>query len=179
MNKVISIIAVSLFSTTLVGIAGATEVQEKQKELMEKKQEVKEIRQELNQATRKEFVEINEESNEAMQQVSRASKIIGTAVKNPTGENLGDIKDLVINPLSGRMVYAVVSFGGIFGVGDKLFAIPFKALQWNGEKEQYILDMDKKTLKDAPGFDQKHWPDSVSKWDLQREQLNQFYRVNP
>lgn len=179
MNKVISVVAVSLLSTTLIGAAGATEVQEKQKELMEKKQETKEVRQELDQATRKEFVESSQTANEAMQQVSRASKIIGTAVKNPAGENLGDINDLVINPLTGQVVYTVVSFGGVFGVGDKLFAVPSKALQWNSEKGQYVLDMDKKTLKDAPGFDQKHWPDSDSKWDLQREQLNQFYRVKP
>ena len=66
-----------------------------------------------------------------MQQVSRASKIIGTKVKNSKGESLGDIKDLVMDPENGQVVYGVVSFGGILGMGDKLFAIPWGALVWN------------------------------------------------
>jgi len=92
---------------------------------------------------------------------------------------MGGIKDLVIDPESGRVVYAVVSFGGILGLGNKLFAIPWSVLQWNREKEYYVLDLDKETLKNAPGFDKDHWPDSSNKWDLQREEINQFYHVKP
>ncbi|QXP84910.1 PRC-barrel domain-containing protein [Methylococcus sp. Mc7] len=114
-----------------------------------------------------------------MQQVSRASKIIGTKVKNPNGENLGDIKELVIDPENGQVVYAVVSFGGVLGMGNKLFAIPWRALHWTRDKEYYVLDLDKDTLKKAPGFDKKHWPENSKKWEEQREALGQFYRVNP
>ena len=54
----------------------------------------------------------------------RASKLIGSEVKNAQGENLGEIKDLVIDVNHGRVHYAILSFGGFLGMGDKLFAFP-------------------------------------------------------
>lgn len=179
MKTLIPIVAVSFLSATLVGTSCAADVQEKQKELIEKKQEVKEAQKELKQESRKELVESTQETNKEMLQVSRASKIIGTNVKNPNGDNLGGIKDLVLDPESGHVVYAVVSFGGVLGMGSKLFAIPWSVLHWTRDKEYYVLDLDKDTLKKAPGFDKKHWPDSSNKWDQQREEINQFYHVNP
>jgi sporulation protein YlmC with PRC-barrel domain len=179
MNKLIPILAVSFLSVTFVGIVNATDVQEKRQELLEKQQEVKETQKELNNERQKESAELNQASNKSMQQVSRASKIIGTHVKNSNGDNLGNIKELVLDPVSGQVVYAVVSFGGVLGMGDKLFAIPWKALDWNRDKEYYVLNVDKTTLTKAPGFDKKHWPDSSNKWDQLNEEINQFYRVNP
>lgn len=179
MKRLIPIVAVPFLSVTLGGAAYATDVQEKQQELIEKQQDVKETQQELQQENLKESVERVQAANESMQQVSRASKIIGTTVKNPKGDKLGDIKELVLDPESGHVVYAVVSFGGVLGMGNKLFAIPWKALHWTRDKEYYVLDLDKDTLKKAPGFDKKHWPDSSSKWDQQREEIEQFYRVTP
>ena len=179
MKTLISVLAVSFLSATLVGTSCAADVQEKQKELTEKKQEVKEAQKELKQESRKELVESTHEANKEMLQVSRASKIIGTNVKNPKGENLGGIKDLVLDPESGHVVYAVVSFGGVLGMGSKLFAVPWSVLHWTSDKKYYVLDLDKETLKKAPGFDKKHWPDSSSKWEQQREEINQFYHVNP
>jgi len=179
MKKLIPMVAVSLLSVTLAGTAYATDVEDKQKELTEKQQEVKETQKELSQENKKESVERAQVANESMQQVSRASKIISTNVKDTKGGKLGDIKDLVLDPESGQVVYAVVSFGGVFGVGNKLFAVPWKALHWTRDKEYYILDLDKATLKKAPGFDKKHWPDSSNKWEQQREELNQFYQIKP
>lgn len=92
---------------------------------------------------------------------------------------MGDIKDLVIDPTRGEVAYVVVSYGGVMGMGDKLFAIPWSALSWSTDADYFVLNMDKDTLKNAPGFDEDHWPDSSSKWSQQREQLNQFYRVKP
>ncbi|MGZ4994879.1 MAG: PRC-barrel domain-containing protein [Methylobacter sp.] len=179
MKSLIPVVAVSILSATFVVTTCAADVQEKRQDLIEKKQEVREAEKELKQESQKEFVESTKEANKEMLQVSRASKINGTNVKNTKGENMGGIKDLVIDSESGRVVYAVVSFGGILGLGNKLFAIPWSVLKWNREKEYYVLDLDKETLKNAPGFDKKHWPDSSNKWELQREQINQFYHVNP
>ena len=120
MKKLIPLVTVSILSATLATTSYATDRQEKQKELIEQQQEVKETQQELVQENRKEFVKNTEKSNKAMQQVSRASKIIGSPVKNPSGESLGNIKELVVDPESGQVVYAVVSFGGILGLGNKL-----------------------------------------------------------
>jgi sporulation protein YlmC with PRC-barrel domain len=161
MKSLIPIVSVSILSAVLVGTACAADVQEK-------REEVKEAQKELRQ-----------ETNKKMMEVSRASKIIGTDVKNTRGDSLGDIKDLVLDPLSGNIVYAVVSYGGVLGMGSKLFAIPWSVLRWSRDKDYYVLDMDKDTLKKAPGFDKDHWPDSLNKWEQQREEINQFYHINP
>jgi len=60
---------------------------------------------------------------------------------------------------SGRVAYAVLSFGGFLGMGNKLFALPWRALALDEERKCFILDIDKKTLESAPGFDKDHWPD--------------------
>ncbi|WP_347988370.1 PRC-barrel domain-containing protein [Methylomonas sp. AM2-LC] len=179
MKKLIPIVAVYFLSSAFATPLYADEVKEKQKELIEKQQEVKEKQTELNEANKEVSIEQAKEANKSMQQVSRASKITGAKVKNTTGDSLGDIKDLVIDPANGQVVYAVVSFGGLMGMGDKLFAIPWRALHWTSPKDYYILDLDKATLKNAPGFDKRHWPENSEKWEEQREALGQFYRVTP
>ena len=88
----------------------------------------------------------------------KASSIIGTSVVNPKRESLGDIKEVVIDPSTGKIAYAVVSFGGFLGMGEKLFAVPFSAFKYDMEKNEYILDVSKDRLKAAPGFDSDHWP---------------------
>jgi sporulation protein YlmC with PRC-barrel domain len=164
-----AIVTVSVLSTILGATAyAATDVQEKREEMREEQRDVREKQKEM-----------REEANEQMQDISRASKIIGTDVKNMKGEDLGDIKDLVLNPMRGNVVYVVVSYGGLLGMGDKFFAIPWSALRWSTDQDYYVLNMDKETLKNAPGFDEDHWPVSTTQWDEQRKQLNQFYRVKP
>jgi sporulation protein YlmC with PRC-barrel domain len=93
--------------------------------------------------------------------VLTATTIIGNKVVNPAGEQLGNIKELMIDLDDGQIAYAVLSFGGLLGLGDKLFAIPFEALTFNTEDHTAILDVDKEVLKNAPGFDKDHWPDSA------------------
>jgi sporulation protein YlmC with PRC-barrel domain len=156
-----------------------TSVETKKETLVEKQDELREAQQDLKQEIRKESVAQSKDYNLSMQQVSRASKIIGTAVKNHSDDSLGDIKDLVLDPETGQVVYAVVTFGGVFGMGDKLFAVPLQALRWIRDKEYYVLDIDKSLLEKAPGFDKDHWPNSLSKWDQQREELHQFYQIKP
>lgn len=87
-----------------------------------------------------------------------ASTINGTDVVNLAGENLGDIKELMINVDNGRIEYAVLSFGGFLGIGDKLFAIPWEAFSIDKAKEQVILNANKEKLKSSPGFDKGNWP---------------------
>jgi len=78
-------------------------------------------------------------------------------VVNGAGEDLGDIKDIMIDVPSGRVAYAVLSFGGILGVGSKLFAVPWHALQLDPENHRFILNVDKEQLRNAPGFDKDHF----------------------
>ena len=93
--------------------------------------------------------------------VLSATTIIGEKVVNPEGEQLGILKELMIDLEGGHIAYAVLSFGGFQGMGDKLFAIPWEALTIDTEEHAFILEVDKEVLKNAPGFDKEHWPDNA------------------
>lgn len=90
-----------------------------------------------------------------------ATTMIGSKVVNPSGEQLGTLKELVIDLEDGRVAYAVLSFGGFMGKGDKLFAIPWEALMFRAKDHTFILEADKEVLKEAPGFDKDHWPNDA------------------
>ena len=104
---------------------------------------------------------MNEMNNIDYPRVLSATSIIGDKVINSAGEQLGTMKELMIDLDAGLIAYAVLSFGGFLGLGDKLFAIPWEALTLNDEDHTFILDVDKEVLKDAPGFDKEHWPDNA------------------
>jgi len=91
-------------------------------------------------------------------------KLFGCKVENPRGEGLGKIEDIMLSADGGQIVYAVVSFGGVLSLGNKLFAFPWSALRVDRSTKKVILDLDKKTLAKAHGFDKDHWPDS-STWN--------------
>jgi sporulation protein YlmC with PRC-barrel domain len=87
-----------------------------------------------------------------------ASQLIGENVINSRDEDIGKIKELVLNLRTGKIAYAVLSFGGFLGMGDKLFAIPFHLMKINPKKDYVILDIEKSKLQNAPGFDKQNWP---------------------
>lgn len=88
-----------------------------------------------------------------------ADTLLGNDVYNSQGEDLGDIKEIMLDMNSGEVSYAVLSFGGFLGMGDKLFAVPWKALKLDTANKRFILDVDKAKLESAPGFDKDDWPD--------------------
>jgi len=90
--------------------------------------------------------------------IQKASEILGRPVQNDRGEMLGEIKDLMIDPDRARITYAVLTFGGFLGMGDKLFAIPTGVLQMPGTASYVVLTVDKDHLKTATGFDKSNWP---------------------
>ena len=87
-----------------------------------------------------------------------SSTITGQNVYNLKDENIGNIKDLMIDPGNAEVVYAVISFGGFMGIGDKLFAMPLKAFQFSDNEEKIRLDISKEKLENAPSFDKDNWP---------------------
>jgi sporulation protein YlmC with PRC-barrel domain len=91
--------------------------------------------------------------------VMSAASLASDAVRNKNGEKLGSITDIIIDLPSGRVAYAVLSFGGFLGFGEKLFAIPWEALTLDEDNKWFILDVDKSALENAPGFDKDNWPD--------------------
>lgn len=105
--------------------------------------------------------------------VLSASSITGDSVRNAEGEDLGELEDLMIDTATGKINYAVLSFGGFLGMGDKLFAVPWQALTLNPDEEKFILNVDKERLKDAPGFDKDDWPDMANPtWN---DEINTYY----
>ena len=84
--------------------------------------------------------------------------IIGSNVVNARNEDLGKIEDLVLDAGEGRIAYAVLSFGGFLGMGEKYFAIPWNAFRFDVRENRAVLNVEKKTLENAPGFDKDKWP---------------------
>lgn len=107
----------------------------------------------------------------------KASEVIGYAVKNAAGQELGAIEDLVIDPEHGRIAYAVLSFGGFLGMGDKFFAIPWEAMKPMPAQETFRLDVTKEKLEKAPGFSKDDWPNMADReWGLV---VYKYYGLDP
>ncbi len=102
-----------------------------------------------------------------------ADTLIGDDVYNHSEEDLGDIKEIMLDMRSGEVAYAVLSFGGVLGMGEKLFAVPWQSLTLDTVNKRFLLDIDKEQLKNAPGFDKDSWPDMAN--DDWKNDINAFY----
>ena len=105
---------------------------------------------------------VNHEGPDANVPVQRltATSIIGDGVENMQGENLGNIENLMVNLRTGQVEYAILEFGSFLGIGGKFFAVPFQEMSVDTIKKKFILNRDKEYLKNIPGFDKDHWPDT-------------------
>ena len=109
--------------------------------------------------------------------VLAADTLTGDEVVNLQNEDLGKIEHLMIDLGTGRIAYAVLSFGGFLGMGDKLFAIPWSALTVDTLEKRFILQVDKELLKRAPGFDKEQWPNMADRaWGTQ---VFKYYGAKP
>lgn len=105
--------------------------------------------------------------------VVKANEVVGVDVQNQQGESLGKIEALMIDKLSGKVSYVVLSYGGFLGMGDKLFAMPWGIFSYDTGKNCFVIDVDKEKLEHSPGFDKEHWPDmSDSTWS---ESIHSYY----
>ena len=96
--------------------------------------------------------------HESTDTVMSASTVTGDMVRNMKGEDLGRIEDVMIDLGSGQVAYAVLVAGEFFGLGGHYIAVPWKALAVDLEQREFILDMDKARLEQAPAFDEDSWP---------------------
>ena len=99
------------------------------------------------------------ETGKRYRRVLSASTLAGDRVVNAKREDIGKIDEIMIDVPTGRVAYAVLSFGGFLGMGDKLFAIPWSRLALDEENQVFLLNLDRETLDKAPGFDKNNWPD--------------------
>ena len=103
--------------------------------------------------------------------------LLGAKVVNCEGKDLGVVEDLVIDSRDDRVAYAILSFGGFLGMGDKNFAIPWQALGFDVDNKVAVLNIDQDRLKNAPGFDKDNWPDMTDRtW---ANQIHTHYGYTP
>jgi len=91
-----------------------------------------------------------------------ADTLIGDHVHNAKDEHLGEIKEIMIDMRSGKIAYAVMSHGGVFTIGEKLFAVPWEALLLDTVNKRFTLNVDKERIENAPGFDTDNWPNMAA-----------------
>jgi len=103
-----------------------------------------------------------------------SDSLCGTDVKNPQGQDIGKVSDLMINLRTGKVEYAVLDFGGFLGIGNKLFAVPYGAFAVDTKDDEMVLDVDKEYLEKAPGFDKENWPNFASPQFA--DEHNSYYR---
>lgn len=109
--------------------------------------------------------------------VMASASLAGDAVVDPRGEALGHIERVMIDVASGRVAYAVLARGGVLGLGEKLFAIPWEALTLDARSRRFVLGVDRDRLDKAPGFDRQHWPAMGDPaWSAQ---VHDYYGLRP
>src|ERR1043165_699258 len=91
------------------------------------------------------------ESEETSALIS-ANKVEGTDVLNPAGEKLGSIEEIMIDKRSGKVAYAVMSFGGFLGIGDRHHPLPWGILKYDTNLNGYVVNLDKRVLEKAPAY---------------------------
>lgn len=106
-----------------------------------------------------------------------ANTLIGNDVYNLKNEDLGDIKEIMLDMRTGQVSYAVLSFGGFLGMGEKLFAVPWNALTLDTQNKRFTLNVEKDRLESAPGFDEDSWPNMADQsW---AKSIHDFYGTKP
>lgn len=110
-------------------------------------------------------------------EVMAADTLTGNNVVNKVGQDLGEIEHIMLDVPNGRIAYAVLSFGGFLGLGEKLFAIPWHVLKLDVTNKCFIFDIDADKLKNAPGFDKAQWPSMADEsW---ARSVHSYYSTRP
>jgi PRC-barrel domain protein len=106
-----------------------------------------------------------------------ASKVEGTGVYNRQGESLGSVYDLMIDKRSGKVAYAVMSFGGVLGMGQSYHPLPWDVLDYDERQGGYVVDVDKERLQNAPSYGVNDSPD----WSDRKygRRIDDYYGIPP
>lgn len=101
-----------------------------------------------------------------------SDKVEGTVVYNHDGERLGTVRRIMIDKVSGQAEYAVLAFGGLFGLGEDYYPLPWQMLNYDNSYRGYVVDVDKDHLRDAPRFAENAEPEYNEVYD---EQIYSYY----
>jgi sporulation protein YlmC with PRC-barrel domain len=100
-----------------------------------------------------------------------SDKVEGTKVYNRQGEKLGTVLNFMVDKRSGKADYAVMEFGGVFGIGSEYYPIPWEMLDYEEEQDGYVVDLDKDKLEGAPRYKDRH-----TVWDeIYGQEVHAYY----
>ena len=107
----------------------------------------------------------------------RARKVIGTNVKDSTGQKLGEVEDIVLDKQSNQIMFAIVGFGGVLGMGEKFHPVPWSTLNYDSGEDSYVVNLSKEQLKAAPA-------DSIEELTRNdglgyRDRVYDYYKAKP
>ena len=105
-----------------------------------------------------------------------ADKVEGTAVYNTGGDRLGTIEDLMIDKISGRVAFAVMSFGGFLGIGEQHHPLPWSILTYDTTKGGYVVDLTREQLEGAPSYAAS---ENVDLSDTHGVRVYDYYKAQP
>jgi hypothetical protein len=109
--------------------------------------------------------------------ISSAATLSGYLVRSPRHEDLGCIEELMVDPSTGRIIYAVLSFGGLLGNDGKLYAVPWSALSLDTDQRVFFLDFEREQMETAPQFSEENWPDFADpEWS---ERIHRHFGLRP
>lgn len=107
--------------------------------------------------------------------LTSASSLTGHDVVNRAGDTLGEVQEIMLDLAHGTIAYAVMRSGGFLGIGERLFAIPWRALQLDAERKAFVLDVDKSHFDKAPGFETTHWPTQLNGGEAWHRDVHDHY----
>jgi sporulation protein YlmC with PRC-barrel domain len=102
--------------------------------------------------------------------------VAGTTVYNTGGEEIGSIHDIMLDKKSGNVAYAVMSFGGFLGMGEKYHPLPWSLLKYDTDKGGYVVNLDKRQLEGAPAYDTDVEPFGDQKYN---DRVYNYYGAKP
>jgi sporulation protein YlmC with PRC-barrel domain len=108
-----------------------------------------------------------------------ASKVKGTAVYNGTGDKIGTVEDIVLDKQSNQIMFAALGFGGLMGIGEKYYPVPWSLLDYDENMGGYVVPLSKDRLKSAPAYDLKDLTKHDGSLGSIRETTYDFYEVTP
>jgi sporulation protein YlmC with PRC-barrel domain len=107
-----------------------------------------------------------------------ASRVKGTAVYNGSGDKIGTVEDVVLDKLSNRIMFAALGFGGVLGMGEKYYPVPWALLNYDEDKGGYVVPLEKDRLEGAPSYELKDLTKHDGSLGDIREQTYSYYNVN-
>jgi sporulation protein YlmC with PRC-barrel domain len=107
-----------------------------------------------------------------------ASKVKGTAVYNTGGDKIGTVEDIVLDKQSNQIMFAALGFGGLLGIGEKYYPVPWSMLNYNEDKGGYVVPLDKTNIDNAPAYDLKDLTKHDGSLGNVREQTYDYYKID-